>query len=291
MDDEKVLTIEELDELLSKEFSKPDSEQQEEVVDEEEEEETVEDSAESEYLDPEDVEDEKIEDSDESEVDEEKKEDVVETKKGKTTEEKKEFAFAKLRKEATEAKRLADERAKKLEEHDVIIKSLMEQSGFSDLDSFKLALNKQIDEKKQKESGYTDQEYKKIKAIEDREAQLKKREEEIKQQEFDVKARQFDATVREIIKAQGLSEADREQVYTELENLGYTADMLISIPKPQHIIKGVISDFKGSSEPVKRKTVDTQRIITTVNKQSLQSQQDELLKNELKDYERSKYGQ
>lgn len=286
MDDEKILTVEELDALLAEEFTKEDSESPEDVVDEVEEEETVEED-EQEEVEPDEPE---AEDTDESEVDEEEEPKVVETKKGKTPEEKKDYAFAKIRKEATEAKRLADERAKAVEERDNILRVLMEQSGFSNLEDFKTALNKQVDDKKRAESGYSEDEYKKIKLMEQREAQLKEREEQLKQQEFDIKAKRFDSTVREIIKSQGLGESERLTVYTELENLGYTAEVLLSIPSPQHIIKGIVSEIKGSAEPVKRKTVDTQRIVTTPDKQSFASKQDEMLKKELKDYENSKYG-
>ena len=291
MEDEKILTVEELDELLAKEFAKDDSEDQEDIVDEVEEEESVDEESEQEEVDPESEEEQETEDTEDSEVDDEEEPKVVETKKGKTPEEKKDYAFAKLRKEASEAKKLADERAKQVEEHDNILRTLMEQSGFSDLESFKKALNKQVDEKKRQESGYSEDEYKKIKLMEQREAEIKQREEQLKKQEFDAKARRFDSTVRDIIQSQGMSEADRLTVYTELENLGYTADILLSLPNPQHLIKGVVSEIKGNTVPVKRKTVDTGRIVTTPNKQSFESQQDELLKKELKDYERSKYGQ
>lgn len=293
MEDEKILneqdlTVEELDELLAKEFAKNDDEDEEtEQVTADEEEETKDDDDDSEDSNEQSDEHEEPDTVDESEVGDAD----VTPKKGKTSEEKKDYAFAKLRKEASEAKRLADEQAKKLEESDSVLRTLMEQSGFSDLGEFKKALQKQVDEKKRKESGYTEQEYERAKAIEQREANLKKREEEIKQLEFNSRAKAFDSTVREVIKEYGMSEPEREKVYAELERLGYTADVLLAMPSPRHLIKGVVIDMKGSDAPVKRKTVDTQRIVTTQDKTSLATQQDELLKKELRDYERRKNGQ
>lgn len=284
MDDETVLTIEELDELLAKEFNKPDSPEEEQQPDEVEEEESteeeVEDTDDSEVGEPESTE----ESADEEHVEEA-------PKKGKSPEEKKDYAFAKLRKEASEAKKLAEEKAKQAEEYDNLLRVLMTQSGFEDLGSFKKALEKQVSEQERKAKGYTEDEYKKVKSIEQREAELKKREEEMKQKEFNSRAQMFDNTVREVIKEYNLKETDREKVYLELETLGYTADTLLSIPSPRHLIKGIVVDMRGSEpEPVVRKTVDTQRIITPVNKESLATKQDELLAKELKEYERNKYG-
>ena len=285
MDDEKILTVDELDELLAKEFAKDDSE--EEVVDEEEVEEPV---AEDETDEQEsDESEEEVEETGEPEPDIQPE--VEKPKPKRSPEEKKDYAFAELRKKATEAKRLADEQAKKIEEQEELLKSLMEASDFTDIDEFKKALNKQVDEKRRAKSGYTEAEYAKIKSIESQEAELKRREEAIRQQEFNARAKSFDTTVRELIHSHGLGEKDREQVYNELEKAGYTADVLLALPNPRHLINGVIGEIKGDSTPVKRKTVDTRPIPTPPSKESLQAKQDKLLASELRDYERRKFGQ
>lgn len=286
MEDEKILTVDELDELLAKEFAKDDSDDSEVEVEEEEvEEEESEDETDEQESDDADEEPEPTEESEPDVVPE-----VEQPKTRRSPEEKKDYAFAKLRKDASEAKRLADERAKQLEEQEELLKSLMEASDFSDLNEFKRALAKQVDEKKREKSGHTEAEYAKIKEMEQREAELKRRENEIKQQEFNARAKAFDSTVREVIKTYGMTENDRQQVYAELEKLGYTADMLLAIPSPQHLIKGVVVDLKGETAPAKRKTVDTRSIPTPPSKESVASQQEKLLAKELKEYENRKGG-
>lgn len=297
--EDEIMTVDDLDKFLSEEFQVKDEkildnevEVEEEVVVEDVESEVeveeVEEDEESDDTEPDEEESVDDEESEDEESDDDNEDDKEKSTKP-TKEEKANHAFAQLRKEASENKR-------KAEEYDAVLTKLMKESGYKDFDSFKEAVEKQFDEKERKEKGYSEQEYSRLKEIEAREKRLQEKEKVMSEKEYNSKAYAFDQAVRKYSQEYGLGEDGPSRVYQTLEKEGYTAEMLVAQPKPDLLIKGVMADdiarIRAERRQVKKanKTVDTKKITTRSQEDDLASQQEELFKQEMRDYEKRKFG-
>lgn len=281
--EDNVLTVEELDRLLAEEFlAEPVEKLTEATTEEPEEDETDE------------IEEEVDEDTDEAEDEEDEKEveEPQEKPNKRTPDEKKEYAFAKLRKEATEAKKFAEEAERKSRDYDTVLKSLMKEAGYSDFEEFKRDVEAQVSERERTKLGYTPEEYGKIKSLEQREKELNEKEEKIRQQDFASKAKRFDETVRSYSEKYGLGEKGVAGVYKELQDSGYTPEMLLSMPNPELLIKGTMADFisqNPSAQSTNKKSVDTKKLHTKITDTG-SDDLEKLLKKELREYELRKFG-
>lgn len=287
MERDNFTSVAELDAFLNEEFSAKEETVEEPVVEEEaveEEEETLEES------EP---------DAEETSEEEEEQEPVVEEpqKPKRTKEEKRDYAFEKLRKAKAEAEAEKSSALQEKEAYERVLKTLMKESGYTDFDEFKTAVEKQMMSKEIEERGITEEEYKQERALKDREARLQAKEEELSKREYAERARKFDDEVRTFATQYELGEKGVDAIYKALESEGYTAKELIEARKPSVLIKGAMVDLikqKTVSEHIDtkatRKRLDSGKLTGVVPEKSVEQLQAEMLKKDLQDYENRKRG-
>ena len=280
-------SIDEIDAFLEEMFANEDKPEDEPEKPETDEEPDLENEDESDQEDNEDVSNEEDnEDEEGDEVDEEPEapEKPAPKPKKPSAEEKQNHAFAKLRTEASEYKRKADE-------YDEVIKTLMEEAGFDDFNQFKSAVKQQVKEKAIKEGRMTEAAYDKMENLDKREKEIRQREQQIKQNELNLKAKLFNDAVVEFATEYGLGEAGVGQAYERLEELGYTVEALLAQPDPKVLIRGVMADeverialaeYRKKANP--KKAVDSGKLPTSNKQKTLEQQQNELLDSELRQY-------
>lgn len=279
-------SIDEIDAFLEEMFAneeQPEDEPENPETDEEPEKEA--DETESDQEDDEGVpEKEADEDEEGDEADDEPEVPEKPKPKKPSAEEKQNHAFAKLRTEASEYKRQADE-------YDEVVKTLMEEAGFDDFNQFKSAVKQQVKEKAIKEGGMTEAAYDKMENLDKREKEIRQREQQINQNELNLKAKLFNDAVVEFATEYGLGEAGVGQAYERLEELGYTVEALLAQPDPKVLIRGVMADeverialaeYRKKANP--KKAVDSGKLPTSNKQKTLEQQQNELLDSELRQY-------
>ena len=214
------------------------------------------------------VEEEEVESESEEEVEE------IETPKHKPSkEEKREYAFSKMRKEAAEAKRAYEER-------DVLVQRLMKEAGYDDYGKFKEALDKQFADKEMKDKGYTKEQFNEVEALKQRTKQLEAQLEMTSKRELATKAQTFDTMVKTYASQFKVSPDD---IYASLDSSGYTADLLLNLPNPEVLIRGVLADKVKPVEKPLKKAVDTEKLPSS-NAQKSNISVDELVKADMDEY-------
>ncbi len=208
------------------------------------------------------------------EVVEEPKPQEPEVKHKRTKQEKEEYSFAKLRKEASENKKLFEER-------DALIRQLMKEGGFSEYDEFKKALTTQLSAKEMKEKGYTPEQYSELEALR---AENKRIADELasrtKREVYD-KASKFDGLVQTYADKADMT---KTEVYSTLEGMGYNVETLLAQPNPEVLLKGALADKLGKPvQEVVKKKVDTKKL-TPAGDQKPGLSIDDILKSDLSDY-------
>jgi hypothetical protein len=217
------------------------------------------------------------EDDEETEEDEEGVEEEAPKPAKRSKEEKRDYAFSKLRKEASDAKKAA-------EEYNHLVTRLMKEAGYSDYSEFKNAVDQQLSEKEMKAKGYTKEQYSEIENLRRQNKELNDALEQRSNREKYERARSFDSTVSRYADEYKMSAKD---IYENLEKLGYTADMLLAQPNPEILIKGLLVDKAKPAPKPAKKSVDTEKLSAGATK-TTGVDLDELIKKDLAEYKSRK---
>lgn len=209
----------------------------------------------------------------------------------KPIEDKTNYAFGKLRKEASESKREVAER-------DEIIKALMHEAGYDDYNEFKTAVREQFLKKEREEKGWTVDQQKEIEDLRKSQDELANLKKVVAQKETQERAVKFDQQVKAFAEQYDLGKDGTKIIYEELQKAGYDVGMLLAQPNPTLLIKGVMSEHivskAVSAHEVKkstRKTVDKAKIVVTHdNEDDAESIQEKLLAKDLAAYRKQKRG-
>lgn len=226
---------------------------------------------------PEENEEESEEPEEEETEDEEESDEEEPPKKKPSKEEKRDYAFGKLRKEKDEAK-------KALEERDTLINRIMQEAGYNDYAQFKEALDKQFSEKEMKTKGYTKEQYNEVEELRKRTKELEEQLEQTSKQQMATKAQSFDNMVKSYASQYKTTAKD---IYESLDSSGFTAELLLNLPNPEVLIRGVLADKVKPVEKPAKKAVDTEKLPSgSKNKQEFNI--DELINDELAEYKKRK---
>lgn len=152
------------------------------------------------------------------------------------TEDKKEFAFSKIRKENSDLKALN----KTLSTRDEALKKIASNYGYDDVDKFLEAYENARVVQEAKEKGYDPVLYKQL---QDTNKRLEQLEKERQENNLMSRANAFKNAVDKAISDYNLDEEEgRNEIFSRLEEYGYTVDSILSLPNPEILIKGVLSD-------------------------------------------------
>lgn len=152
------------------------------------------------------------------------------------TEDKKEFAFSKIRKENSDLKALN----KTLSTRDEALKRIASNYGYDDVDKFLEAYENARVVQEAKDKGYDPVLYKKL---QDTNKRLEQLEKERQENNLMSRANAFKNAVDKAISEYNLDEEEgRNEIFSRLEEYGYTVDSILSLPNPEILIKGVLSD-------------------------------------------------
>lgn len=152
------------------------------------------------------------------------------------TEDKKEFAFSKIRKENSDLKALN----KTLSTRDEALKKIASNYGYDDVDKFLEAYENARVVQEAKDKGYDPVLYKQL---QDTNKRLEQLEKERQENNLMSRANAFKNAVDKAISEYNLDEEEgRNEIFSRLEEYGYTVDSILSLPNPEILIKGVLSD-------------------------------------------------
>lgn len=152
------------------------------------------------------------------------------------TEDKKEFAFSKIRKENSDLKALN----KTLSARDEALKKIASNYGYDDVDKFLEAYENARVVQEAKDKGYDPVLYKQL---QDTNKRLEQLEKERQENNLMSRANAFKNAVDKAISEYNLDEEEgRNEIFSRLEEYGYTVDSILSLPNPEILIKGVLSD-------------------------------------------------
>lgn len=276
--------IDDIDEMLDKEFNIS-----EDVVDNDETDENVENE-------DNDVEEETT-DLDENETEsnqetgsEEPKNDVNADNKAvvkPTKEQQKEYAFNELRKENSSLKKQYEAASKS----EAILKQIAAQYGYDDVDKFAEDVSDANAEKEAKAKGYDPVLYKELQKSNRRIAQLEKENNEARLKE---KATNFMNSVDKAVENYNLGENGSSIIFDKLEKAGYSVDTVLSLPNPDIIIRGVLSD--EIAEISKQKQITRQELVKDLSEDAHDGSSaqetfslDDLIAQDMKEYKANNF--
>lgn len=204
-----------------------------------------------------------------------------------SSEDKREYSFAQLRKDNAELKA----REKELSVNDEFLRAIATQYGYDNVEDFKKAYEDARIQKEAKEKGYDPVLYKQLQDSNRRIEQLEKQN---KQAQLMESANKFKSSMDKVISDYNLGEDSRDDIFTKLEQSGYTVDMLLSLPNPEVVIRGVLSDkiaeFARQKEISKLETLDS---LTDEKHDGVASGKtlslDDIIKAEMEDYRKDNY--
>ena len=204
-----------------------------------------------------------------------------------SNDDKKDYSFAQLRKENSEFKA----KNKELSANDEFLRAIAAQYGYDKVDDFKKAYEDARIQKEAQEKGYDPVLYKQLQDSNRRIEQLEKQNQESKLME---KASNFKSSMEKVINDFNLGESARDEIFSKLEESGYTVDTLLSLPNPEVVIKGVLSDkiaeFARQKEISKLETLDS---LTDEKHDGVSSGKslslDDIIKAEMEDYRKDNY--
>ncbi len=204
-----------------------------------------------------------------------------------SNDDKKDYSFAQLRKENSEFKA----KNKELSANDEFLRAIAAQYGYDDVEDFKKVYEDARIQKEAKEKGYDPVLYKQLQDSNRRIQQLEKESQESKLME---KASNFKSSMEKVISDYNLGESARDEIFSKLEESGYTVDTLLGLPNPEVVIKGVLSDkiaeFARQKEISKLETLDS---LTDEKHDGVASGKslslDDIIKAEMEDYRKDNY--
>lgn len=160
------------------------------------------------------------------------------TKEGQekpSVDDKKDYAFSQLRKENAELKA----KYKASSEKEDMLKNIALQYGYSDVNKFISDYEDARVMQEAKTKGVDPVMYKKLQDSDKRIAQL---EEQARQRDITERTIQFRNAVEKAVTDFNLGEKGRTEIFTKLEEAGFTVDNILSLPNPEIVIKGILSD-------------------------------------------------
>lgn len=153
-----------------------------------------------------------------------------------SVEDKKEFAFSKIRKENSDLKAIN----KTLTSRDEALKKIASNYGYDDVDKFLEAYENARVVQEAKDKGYDPVLYKQL---QDTNKRLEQLEKERQENNLMSRATAFKNAVDKAISDYNLDEEEgRNEIFSRLEEYGYTVDSILGLPNPEVLIKGVLSD-------------------------------------------------
>ena len=190
----------------------------------------------------------------ETETDEETKDDDSSNEEGNeksdskpSADDKKEFAFSKMRKENSDLKNQLNEKNAETE----FLNRLAAQYGYTDVKKFQADYEKARVQQEAKDKGLDPVLYSQLQESNKRIAELEKKQSET---ELMNKANNFRNAVDKAVADYNLGEDGRNEIFNKLEEAGFSVDTLLTIPNPEILIKGVLSD--KIAEFSKQKQID-----------------------------------
>lgn len=227
---------------------------------------------------PADDEEEDLDETEEDEEEEEEESPIPPKKPSK--EEQQQFAYAKLREEKVAAERKASEETE-------FFKKLAKASGYGDdVATYRNDLEKRIIEEEAKSKGITPEAFKEL---DEAKTKLAKYEAAKAEEERLGRSQKFLKTVNKVIKDNNLEPKETsKQLFDNLEKAGFTLEMLLAIPNPEYIIKGVLYEQLANTNAQETRIkdgVETRRIKSSGKTQKTI---DELVDEEVAAYAKSR---
>ena len=183
--------------------------------------------------------------SDESENETTEPEKVTDSKPN--ADDKKDFAFSKMRKENSDLKNQLNEKNQETE----FLNKLAAQYGYTDVKKFQEDYEKARVQKEAKDKGLDPVLYSQLQESNKRIAELENKQ---KETELMNKANNFKIAVDKAVEDYNLGEDGRTEIFNKLEEAGFSVDTILTIPNPEILIKGVLSD--KIAEFSKQKQID-----------------------------------
>lgn len=233
-------TVEDIDAMLDNQFNITDEEP---GVDVEETDGNVEDQ-ESEIGENQETENDE-ETKDDDNVEKNKTDD--DSDKKPSADDKKDFAFSKMRKENSDLKNQLNEKNAETE----FLNRLAAQYGYTDVKKFQADYEKARVQQEAKDKGLDPVLYSQLQESNKRIAELEKKQSET---ELINKANNFRNAVDKAVADYNLGDDGRNEIFNKLEEAGFSVDTLLTIPNPEILIKGVLSD--KIAEFSKQKQID-----------------------------------
>ena len=283
--------ISDIDAMLDKEFHLDDVEDTDNVESGEEEtsEETNNDISEE-------TSDESTETNEDSEGENKGQDDIKDQNKetsnvGKSKlnlDDKKDYAFVQLRRENSDLKAKLNSSS----ENDTFLKKLAAQYGYNDVKQFEKAYEDARIAKEAKDKGYDVELYRQLQESNRRIEQLEKQNNEnlLRQRASD-----FKNALDKVVSEYSLGDAGRNEVFTRLEQAGYTIDELLKYQNPEFLIRGImmdkILDYSKQAQIEKAKDIEDN---LSDERHDGQAQDkafslDDLIKSEMQEYKKELY--
>ena len=225
-------SIEDIDTMLDTEFNIGESQ-----VDENQSDDASDDAAADETVVENNTDSNTTDDSDDSSNDEGTTDQNEEggTPKANDDDSKKEYAFAKIRQENSDLKA----KAKGAEANETFLKQLAANYGYNNVEDFVKAYNDARVIQEAKDKGYDPVLYKES---QDNKRRIEQLEKELANRDLEAKALNVREVINKAVVDYKLGDGGRNEIFTKLEEAGYTVDSLLNSPNPEVVIKGVLSD-------------------------------------------------
>ncbi|MEE3417815.1 MAG: hypothetical protein VZQ62_00580 [Methanosphaera sp.] len=238
-------TVEDIDAMLDSQFNITDEQSDDSKDNIEETDGDVNSQETEEDENPSSGEDESIKNDDENSSNEEEGNEKSDSKP--SADDKKEFAFSKMRKENSDLKNQLNEKNAETE----FLNRLAAQYGYTDVKKFQADYEKARVQQEAKDKGLDPVLYSQLQESNKRIAELEKKQSET---ELMNKANNFRNAVDKAVADYNLGEDGRNEIFNKLEEAGFSVDTLLTIPNPEILIKGVLSD--KIAEFSKQKQID-----------------------------------
>ena len=152
-----------------------------------------------------------------------------------SADDKKDFAFGKLRKENSDLKNQLNEKNQESE----FLNKLAANYGYTDVKKFQADYEKARVQQEAKDKGLDPVLYSQLQESNKRIVELENKQ---KEAELVEKANNFRNAVDKAVVDYKLGEGGRNEIFNKLEEAGFSVDTLLTIPNPEILIKGVLSD-------------------------------------------------
>lgn len=270
-------SVEDIDAMLDNEFKLTDEKYSEDIEETdgnvEDEESEIDESQETETED-------ETKNDDEEKINSNENQEKVDDKPN--ADDKKEFAFSKMRKENSDLKNQLNEKNAESE----FLSKLAAQYGYTDVKKFQADYEKARIQKEAKDKGLDPVLYAQLQESNKRIAELENKQ---KETELMNRANNLKNAIDKAVADYNLGENGRNEIFNKLEEAGFSVDTILTIPNPEILIKGVLSDkiaeFSKQKQIDKLETLDN---LSDDKHSSLESSDsislDDIIAKEMKQY-------